>query len=385
MSVTRKLFYSLLTLSLFFLAIEGTARVLWRRLEARAFEERRERGAAVLRNDAVNYLREPSGIYGYALRPHAQAGAVYINGQGFHQRDEIPLARRPGFLRVICLGESTTFGSSVDNNYPAYLRRILESNGRGFTGYEVINAGVPGWVSDQIALRAEHELAAYKPDAVILYVGWNDFQSYNPLAAPPAVSYFEHAYGGSKWKQYAASWLKSVALLSALYHSRRPDPELSPGYTPGSGGNPPEKCYRFLLASLDQIAASFRLANPNVKIFVCTLVGRWPHGPPEEWAHIPPVWWMKQGNIGPGQAAEFVRRLNDRLRAFARSRGLPLIDLAAAFENLDRSRLLWDWAHMYEDGYELMAWNLSSAMRKAGVVQGEPSPREAELIAKYQH
>lgn len=65
----------------------------------------------MLRHDAVNYLRVADGLYGYALKPGSQAGPVSINEQGFHQRDIVPVDRRPGFLRVICLGESTTFGS----------------------------------------------------------------------------------------------------------------------------------------------------------------------------------------------------------------------------------------------------------------------------------
>src|SRR5262249_42096636 len=159
-------------------------------------------------------------IYGWTLRPNSQEGDVFINAQGFHQRDTIPLQRRSGYFRVACLGESTTFGSTIDrtrqNSYPSYLRQILETNGRGFQGSEVINAGVPGWVSDQIALRAEHELGAFRPDAVILYVGWNDFQFYDPFSPPATMSYFEHQYGRTIWKQYATLWLKSVALLSAL-------------------------------------------------------------------------------------------------------------------------------------------------------------------------
>ncbi|HYM11838.1 MAG TPA: SGNH/GDSL hydrolase family protein [Bryobacterales bacterium] len=384
MSASRKLLYSLATLLVAFLAIEGAARVVWKRLESRAFTERRSRGEALLRNDAVNYLRVADGIYGYALRPGAKVGAVSINGEGFAQRDDVPQARRPGFLRVACLGESTTFGTDADINYPSNLRRILAEHARGFSGYEVINAGVPGWVSDQIALRAEHQLAAFRPDAVILYIGWNDFQSYDPLAGPPGVSYFEHSYGGTKWKQYATSWLKSVALLSALYHTGPVEFQKPEAPIAAAQDNPPEKCYRFLLANLQQIVESFRQASPGVKIFVCTLVGRWPQSTPHQLAHEDPVWWMKRHGVTPEQAAELMARLNNQLRQFARRDGLPLIDAAQTFGDLDRARLQWDWAHMYPDGYELLAWTMYAALRQAGVVEGEPGARQAELAAKYQ-
>jgi len=382
-SLQRKIVYSAVVLLAVFLVIEGAARMVWGRLEARAFEQRRDRGENILHNDAVNYLRIADGVYGYKLRPNTHAGAVFLNSEGFLQRDEIPIARREGYLRVVCLGESTTFGTDVDTNYPAYLRKILESQSSGFKGYEVVNAGVPGWVSDQIALRVEHQIAAFRPDAVILYAGGNDFQSYDPFGAPPAVSYFEHAYGGTIWKQYAATWLKSVALLSALYHSKGRDRHEA-AQLGNLQANPPSLRYRFLLSNLKDIAASLRKANPNVKIFVCTLVGRWPQGTPHELAHDPPVWWMQRHHVGPSQAAQLLAGMNDELRRLARSENENLIDDAAIFGNLDRSRLQWDYAHMYAEGYELLAWTMYSALRDAGVVQGQPGSREGELLAKYQ-
>ena len=105
MSITRKLFYSIVTVCVVFALIEGTARMVWRRLESQVFAERKARGEAMLRNDAVNYLRIGHGVYGYTLRPNSQAESVYINEQGFHQRDTIPAERRAGLLRVACLGE----------------------------------------------------------------------------------------------------------------------------------------------------------------------------------------------------------------------------------------------------------------------------------------
>lgn len=234
-------------------------------------------------------------------------------------------------------------------------------------------------MSDQVALRAEHELTVFRPDAVILYAGWNDFQSYDPTSHPPAISYFDYAYGGTKWKQYATMWLKSVALASAWYHSRAAAPAL---HAAGPAASPAE-CYRFLLASLDRIVAAFRAKNPAVKIFVCTLVCRWPHGSPREWAHTPAIWWMVQHHLRPEDGWAHLPALNGEFRAFARSRGLPLIDTAAAFEDLDRGRLQWDWAHMYPEGYELLAWTMFDALRDRRIIEGQRAPRHTALLEKY--
>lgn len=383
MTVQRKVLYSIVTLGLVFLLVEGTAQLVWWRLQIRAFESRKSRGELMLRNDAINFMKEGHVIYGYTLKPGNYTKDLWINEQRFPQRDRIPIERRPGYLRVVCLGESTTFGNSSVSNYPAYLRDILQRSARGFGGYEVINGGVPGWMSDQVALRVKYEVAQYRPDVVILYVGWNDFQSYDPLGRPPQVSYFEVAYGAGMWKQRATGWLKSIALASAWYHSRHPATNPIPDGGSAAGENSPARCYHFLLQSLDRMVSDFQAANPRVRVFLCTMVGRWPDGTPEEWAKIPEVWWMKQHNIGPKAAVPFVVALNEQLRNFARGRGLDLIDLAAAFQTLDRAKLQWDWAHMTSEGYELMAQVMFSALKKSGIVGGLQDPGYLPLLTKY--
>lgn len=373
LSRNRKLVFSLLTAVLVFAMIEGTARLIWGILERRAFARQEAAGQEILRNDALNFMKVADGLYGYALKPDHQSGSIWINEAGFHQQDSVPVARTPGRLRVICLGESTTFGNDVAGNYPAHLRRILSLQG---TPAEVINAGVPGWVSDQVALRAEHQLAAYEPDVVILYVGWNDFQSYNPHLPEPAVSYWETGYRGTAWKQQATTWLRSVALLSALYHSGD-EPESIPAAT---GGNH----YKFLLQNIGRIIDAFRAANPEVQVFVSTLVGRWPAGSPESWTEIAPVWWMPRHDVSVEQAAALVVTMNEQIEAFAMSRGARVLDLAGVFERLDRGRLQYDWAHMIADGYELMAWTMYEGLVEAGIVpRPAETSRAAELRALY--
>jgi len=60
-------------------------------------------------------------------------------------------------LRIVCLGDSTTFGtgSNDDETYPAQLQNILRRRYPG-RNVEVINAGIPGyssWIAGGAAMR----------------------------------------------------------------------------------------------------------------------------------------------------------------------------------------------------------------------------------------
>ena len=95
-----------------------------------------------------------------------------INAQGF--RADEPILRQPeaGVKRIICLGDSVTFGYRVQRKeaYPHQLEKILCQRGR----YQVINAGVVGYSSYQARRYLESELFDYRPDIIITYLGIND-------------------------------------------------------------------------------------------------------------------------------------------------------------------------------------------------------------------
>ena len=92
-----------------------------------------------------------------------------INSRGLRDR-EIDPARAKGRLRVLCLGDSFTWGQGVgdDETYPKLLEREL-------TGAEAINAGVSAWGTAQELLWLEREGFGYSPDVVTIGFYLNDF------------------------------------------------------------------------------------------------------------------------------------------------------------------------------------------------------------------
>jgi lysophospholipase L1-like esterase len=390
LSFWRKALFALASTLLFAFAVEGCARLLWWRLEDRALGQVRRHGEAVLRNDAINFMKQPHAVYGYVLKPGFARGGAVINSQGFAQRETVPITRVPGKLRVVAMGESTTQGHDVDTaNYPAHLRRRLAaSTGRILDQVEMLNAGVSGWVSDQVALRAEHEAAAYRPDIVVLYVGWNDFQAYDPYRPPAQLSYFDIFYAGGLVRENAAIRFKTVALATAAYQrlaaSQRVAACLSGASSKAAAREPPERVYRFFVRSLDRIVAAFRTTNPNVRVALSTLVGRWPHGSRSDLeSDQGRTWWMRIHDCSPQTGADDLHRFNDLIRAYVRERNLTLVDEAAVFDPLDRGAIMWDFAHMNGEGYELLAEVMYEALRSSHIVDGEPSSRRRDLQHKY--
>lgn len=388
MSFTKRIGFATVTVLLVLVAVEGVARVIWWNLASQAFALTRQRGQELMQEGqlaSIHFMIEPHGLYTYTLKPGFERNGTVVNAQGFAQRETVPRERTPRVLRFAALGESTTQGHHVDiGSYPTYLRKVLETHAVGFKGVESINGGVAGWISDQVALRVENEIAAFQPDIAILYCGWNDFVSYEPYGFVGEKSAFEQAMGGSKFHTQAACYFKSVALLSALYQKKvtKPWKEKPVSQSQGAAAN---NSYKHYLRSLDRIVVALRHENPRIRIAICTLVGRWPYGSANEFrASTGRTWWMKSHGLSPQEAQSKLCVFNDVIRHYAGDHDLLLIDAAAEFENLDRSRLQWDFAHMHFEGYELLAEVMYEGLRQAGIVSGDKRARRDALLAKYQ-
>ena len=150
-----------------------------------------------------------------------------INRRGWRGPEVEP--RRPGTLRVVCLGDSRTFGTYIDFQEVWTTRLAGELETALRQPVEVINTGTPGYSSHQGRLLLGRVLRELKPDAVTLYFGMNDLAS--TTGAP------DHLQAG------AEPWLRSVS--AALEASR---------------------AYRLLQRWLDPSPPSQREARPRVPL-----------------------------------------------------------------------------------------------------------------------
>lgn len=148
---------SLLSAVLALLVLEGASR-LYLRLS----------GERILTIPAEFYWENTPGM------KKVEGGIVYeINSRG-HRGAEYDPRKRSAVTRVVCLGDSSTFGflNREEDTYARRLDRCL--NAGGGRGYEVINAGVSGYTTLQEALALTLRVLPLKPDWVVLQCGHNN-------------------------------------------------------------------------------------------------------------------------------------------------------------------------------------------------------------------
>jgi lysophospholipase L1-like esterase len=113
-----------------------------------------------------------SPTLGFELVPGYRSRRETVNLAGLRGDEVGP--KRPGSVRILAMGGSTTWGHMVADGetWPVALQREL----RAATGVdvEVLNGGVSGWDLEHIvvALR-QGELDALQPDLVLVNAGWN--------------------------------------------------------------------------------------------------------------------------------------------------------------------------------------------------------------------
>src|SRR5579862_8534810 len=100
---------------------------------------------------------------------------IQINSEGFRGPERMFKGQTDGVYRILCVGDSVTFGFNTDQPAPfsRQLETWLQTQYRG-RHFEVINAGVPGWSWVQGLRFLELEGLALRPNLVIIAHGSND-------------------------------------------------------------------------------------------------------------------------------------------------------------------------------------------------------------------
>jgi lysophospholipase L1-like esterase len=153
---------------------------------------------------------------------------VSTNAQSF--RADYPIGRKPaGTFRIVCLGDSVTFGYRVppvwpekpkDYNpewqpYPMLLEKELR-NANPDRRIEVFPMAVPGYTSHQGLAWLRRDIGYLQPDMVIASFGWNDAS----LSDAPDRELID-----TRWSPVAGRWLidhsQAIAHVTRWFRSRK--------------------------------------------------------------------------------------------------------------------------------------------------------------------
>jgi hypothetical protein len=106
----------------------------------------------------------------YKNLPNQKTAKFTINSSGFRGGNvsTVPDNR----IRTIVVGGSAAFGISLENDDETFEALLEKLDSK----FEVINAGVAGFLSGQELTYIVTELADYHPQVIIAYNGWNDLQ-----------------------------------------------------------------------------------------------------------------------------------------------------------------------------------------------------------------
>ncbi|MBI4575671.1 MAG: hypothetical protein HY722_05340 [Planctomycetes bacterium] len=254
----------------------------------------------------------------------------------FGLRGPEPVLPRPeATFRVLALGDSNTEGS-LEACWPERLQEVLA--GRAGRRPEVLNGGVAGYSSFQ-GLRRLEECLGLEPSLVLFSFGWNDAA----LTAGPPDSRYRVPPPFLVGVERVLLRFRAYLCLKATAR------DLSPG-SPAPAA--PQRPRVGLQEYRDNLAAAVERGRARgVPVVLLTR----PHRDPPE--------ALRAGGGFRGRVPDY----NDGLRALARERGIPVVDVQAALQ-AGPPEAFADECHYSTEGARRAATFLAMRLRELGLV-----------------
>jgi lysophospholipase L1-like esterase/tetratricopeptide (TPR) repeat protein len=271
----------------------------------------------------------PDDELGLRLAPDAEIlGAYRTNARGW-RGPQVADARAPGALRLLALGDSTTFGLGVreEQRWTDVLQRLLALLLEGRRAVEVVNAGLPSYSSCQNLVQLERELPRLRPDVVVWSVtGLNDSCATLERTDAEQVA----------WARGTASLWDGLLLVQTLGLATRPPPGPSR--------------LRVTAAELEaNLRAAARLARR---------------------AGVPLVLLVSARTAAVVRLAPMQAEVDAIVERVAQEEGLPLADARPRFAALAPREPFPDTVHPDPDGQRLIAWTVLEALLAEGAPLG---------------
>ncbi len=313
--------------------------------------------------------------------PQPQGRELSHSAAGF-RGPEIPVEKPAGGLRIACLGGSSTYGTGPSKDaftWPARLQTLLAAE-RPDQTVEVLNGGAPSWNSFESLGNLAFRVLPYAPDIVIVYLATNDAEA--ALWPNPST---DNRHYREAWATYRPSPIEPILERSILYLAwrkyatnyltQRADIGFITKIVPeGETG-----------AALRQLQLPPELREPsdvgfaNFQRNLVSMVGI-------AQAHGTQLVLMTQGMVSPDPEGNHLNhgatrlaaqnRMTDIVRAVAKDRGVPLVEMKPILENAaaeqfaanGQQSIFVDNVHLTDEGTALLADTLAAELKRIGVL-----------------
>lgn len=287
---------------------------------------------------------------------NARGQEFRINSKGFvgSEFDDQPA---PGVYRIIALGDSCTFATGFwEIGYPSVLQRLL-NDGRSSVRFEVINAGIEGYNSTFALVRIRDELLRYRPNLMIIYIGWNDLMKTDPAHAGQVDEHrwlaelLDRSYLIKAYKKLLFVTLRPL-VFRAVIAEQTEDAQAFDTFVPTQ--------YRANLEAMIRL-----LREGGVKVLLVTLPTVVRPGMSQEDLRRANVFFPYfAGAYGVSRLLSLHRAYNRTIIEVGQREGVEVVDLAASFKPIgDRTSYFWDTMHPNERGGALIGEVLSGRIR----------------------
>jgi lysophospholipase L1-like esterase len=156
-------------------------------------------------------------------RPYGrdESWSLAIDSRGHRGPEQILASPHPERFRILCVGDSVTYGFNVDQGaeWPRRLEALLNAADPEHP-VEVVNAGVPGWSWVQGLRYVQHEGLALAPDLVIAAHGTNDrfwSASATDFERLPRARAAAPELRAPRWLARSGSWRLASLIAQGLF------------------------------------------------------------------------------------------------------------------------------------------------------------------------
>jgi lysophospholipase L1-like esterase len=296
---------------------------------------------------------------GYGLRPGLETTIrgipIRVNAFGL-RGPETGAGPAPGVHRVLAIGDSATFGEGLAeaDAFPAQLERELTA--RTGARYEVLNAGVQGYNTENELAFLRSRGLALQPEAIVLGFNLNDFD-YAPVMGPLGILTRDPGARVSTWSPANVS--EFYLLLRWLLVTRGRLLGTNAATTPNADRRPGEP-----FVDLDRYVSALRknyYANPNDGRWQTMVDSLHELGTVAREHHLPLVIAIipdgdQFGDPRPALVPQ------EKILAICRDAGLDCIDLYPAFAAGGGSDLFLDIMHPNAAGQTVIAKALADRL-----------------------